>query len=43
MRCGFSVPMIRPGSQIGLAHRLAAGLDAKFTLAAGALDHTPKR
>ena len=27
------------GSQIGPAHRLAAGLDSHFTLAAGALDH----
>jgi predicted dehydrogenase len=29
------------GSQIGPAHRLAAGLDALFTFAAGALDHNP--
>ena len=29
------------GSQIGPAHRLAAGLDAKFNFAAGALDHNP--
>ena len=29
------------GSQIGPAHRLAAGLDALFTFAAGALDHDP--
>ena len=29
------------GSQIGPAHRLAAGLDAKFNFAAGALDHSP--
>jgi predicted dehydrogenase len=29
------------GSQIGPAHRLAAGLDAHFTFAAGALDHDP--
>jgi predicted dehydrogenase len=27
------------GSQIGPAHRIAAGLDGHFTLAAGALDH----
>jgi predicted dehydrogenase len=30
------------GSQIGPAHRLAAGLDGYFTLAAGALDHNPE-
>ncbi len=29
------------GSQIGPAHRLAAGLDGYFVLAAGALDHNP--
>ncbi len=29
------------GSQIGPAHRLAAGLDAHFTFAAGALDQNP--
>ena len=29
------------GSQIGPAHRLAAGLDGMFTFAAGALDHNP--
>ncbi len=29
------------GSQIGPAHRLAAGLDGEFDLAAGALDHRP--
>ncbi len=29
------------GSQIGPAHRLAAGLDGYFVLAAGALDHDP--
>ena len=29
------------GSQIGPAHRIAAGLDALFTFAAGALDHNP--
>lgn len=29
------------GSQIGPAHRLAAGLDAAFVLSAGALDHDP--
>ena len=29
------------GSQIGPAHRLAAGLDAKFNFVAGALDHAP--
>ncbi len=29
------------GSQIGPAHRLAAGLDGHFTCAAGALDHDP--
>ena len=29
------------GSQIGPAHRLAAGLDAKFNFVAGALDHDP--
>jgi predicted dehydrogenase len=29
------------GSQIGPAHRIAAGLDGHFTLAAGALDHDP--
>ena len=29
------------GSQIGPAHRLAAGLDAKFNFVAGALDHNP--
>lgn len=29
------------GSQIGPAHRLAAGLDGHFMLAAGALDHVP--
>ena len=29
------------GSQIGPAHRLAAGLDGYFTFAAGALDHDP--
>ena len=31
------------GSQIGPAHRLAAGLDGYFTFAAGALDHDPAR
>lgn len=31
------------GSQIGPAHRLAAGLDAHFTFAAGALDHDAER
>jgi predicted dehydrogenase len=31
------------GSQIGPAHRLAAGLDGHFTFAAGALDHDPAR
>ncbi len=30
------------GSQIGPAHRLAAGLDGTYTLVAGALDHDPK-
>ena len=30
------------GSQIGPAHRLAAGLDGLFTFAAGALDHNPE-
>ncbi|MEM8787342.1 MAG: Gfo/Idh/MocA family oxidoreductase [Pseudomonadota bacterium] len=30
------------GSQIGPAHRLGAGLDGAFTLAAGALDHDPQ-
>ncbi len=30
------------GSQIGPAHRLAAGLDGHFTFAAGALDHDPE-
>lgn len=29
------------GSQIGPAHRLAAGLDGAYTFAAGALDHDP--
>lgn len=29
------------GSQIGPAHRLAAGLDAEFSFVAGALDHRP--
>ena len=29
------------GSQIGPAHRIAAGLDGLFTFAAGALDHDP--
>lgn len=29
------------GSQIGPAHRLGAGIDGKFTFAAGALDHRP--
>ncbi len=29
------------GSQIGPAHRLAAGLDAEFSFVAGALDHDP--
>jgi predicted dehydrogenase len=29
------------GSQIGPAHRLAAGLDAQFDFVAGALDHDP--
>ena len=29
------------GSQIGPAHRLAAGLDAHFKFVAGALDHDP--
>ena len=29
------------GSQIGPAHRLAAGLDGYFRLVAGALDHDP--
>ncbi len=29
------------GSQIGPAHRLAAGLDGLYTFAAGALDHNP--
>ena len=29
------------GSQIGPAHRLAAGLDGYFSFAAGALDHNP--
>ncbi len=31
------------GSQIGPAHRLAAGLDAHFDFVAGALDHDPAR
>ena len=30
------------GSQIGPAHRLAAGLDGAFELVAGALDHRPE-
>lgn len=30
------------GSQIGPAHRLAAGLDAHFAFVAGALDHNPE-
>ncbi|NNG03760.1 MAG: Gfo/Idh/MocA family oxidoreductase [Inquilinus sp.] len=30
------------GSQIGPAHRLAAGLDGEFELTAGALDHQPQ-
>jgi hypothetical protein len=30
------------GSQIGPAHRLGAGLDGLFELAAGALDHRPE-
>ncbi len=30
------------GSQIGPAHRLAAGLDAHFSFVAGALDHNPE-
>ncbi|MBM7069296.1 Gfo/Idh/MocA family protein [Actibacterium sp. 188UL27-1] len=30
------------GSQIGPAHRLGAGLDGEFVLAAGALDHNPE-
>ena len=30
------------GSQIGSAHRLGAGLDAKFEFVAGALDHRPE-
>lgn len=30
------------GSQIGPAHRIGAGLDGAFTLAAGALDHRPE-
>jgi len=30
------------GSQIGPAHRMAAGLDAQFELVAGALDHRPE-
>ncbi|MEO6298551.1 MAG: Gfo/Idh/MocA family oxidoreductase [Paracoccaceae bacterium] len=30
------------GSQIGPAHRIAAGLDSLFTFAAGALDHDPE-
>ena len=30
------------GSQIGPAHRLAAGLDGLYTFAAGALDHNPE-
>ena len=30
------------GSQIGPAHRLAAGLDAHFTFVAGALNHNPE-
>ncbi|MBC7476572.1 MAG: Gfo/Idh/MocA family oxidoreductase, partial [Pseudorhodobacter sp.] len=29
------------GSQIGPAHRIAAGLDGHFTFAAGAVDHDP--
>ena len=29
------------GSQIGLAHRIGAGLDGKFQLTAGALDIDP--
>ena len=29
------------GSQIGPAHRIGAGLDGLFGLAAGALDHRP--
>lgn len=31
------------GSQIGPAHRLAAGLDGKYSFVAGALDHDPER
>ena len=31
------------GSQIGPAHRLAAGLDAQFNFVAGALDHDPAK
>ncbi|MBF0277249.1 MAG: Gfo/Idh/MocA family oxidoreductase [SAR324 cluster bacterium] len=31
------------GSQIGLAHRIGAGLDGKFQLAAGALDIVPEK
>ena len=30
------------GSQIGLAHRLGAGLDGYFEFSAGALDHRPE-
>jgi predicted dehydrogenase len=30
------------GSQIGPTHRIAAGLDGEFALAAGALDHRPE-
>jgi predicted dehydrogenase len=30
------------GSQIGPAHRLGAGLDARFDFVAGALDHRPE-
>ena len=31
------------GSQIGPAHRLAAGLDGKYSFVSGALDHDPER
>jgi predicted dehydrogenase len=31
------------GSQIGPAHRLAAGLDGQYSFVAGALDHDPER
>lgn len=43
MRLGWGLIGGGEGSQIGGAHRIAAGLDGAFHLAAGALDIEPKR